>query len=606
VLDGYVRVSQVAGRSGDSFISPAVQREQIQAWADGHRIVLGEVYEEMDESGGRRDRPLLMEAIRRIEAGESEGLVVARLDRFGRSLIDGLSAIERIRDAGGVFVSAQDGLDLRTDSGKLVLRIMLSMAEWELDRIRTTWRTARLRATARGIHLGRTAPFGYRRTRDGRLEPDPENATVLQEVFRRRADGARPQEIAEWLEELGVRTMRGGLGWTRQSLRGILKNRTYLGELRAGSFVARNTHPALVDRATWQRAQEPSTYPRRRSAPTLLGGILRCSACRFVLHSQNEVLGDGRRISNYFCHARSSHGSCPLPAYVTGPVIEPFVEEMFFGELERSRCRPADGNDLQRLEAAVDLAERALDSYRDDPRIQDVLGATKFHDGLRVRKERLDAVMVELARERRASTSHELPAASEMASAWPTMSLKERRAAIARVMDCVFIDRGWGDAASRAHICLRGHAPPGLPRRGGEQGTLKPFNPRSVRQHRLRRPRRWTKGRVEAELTRFAHSRVTWPGPEEFLGAGQGLLYTQVLRIGGVRYWSKRMGFPPPRSAPKIRWDSERAKAALLALAKDRDRFPTAREFRESGHEHLYRWLSRNGGIRRWQREVGL
>src|SRR3954447_2740417 len=112
MFDGYVRVSQVAGRFGDSFISPIVQRDQIEGWALSRGETIGEIFEELDESGARSDRPLLMKAIKRIETGESRGLVVAKLDRFGRSLRDGLAAIQRIRDADGVFVSVQDGLDL--------------------------------------------------------------------------------------------------------------------------------------------------------------------------------------------------------------------------------------------------------------------------------------------------------------------------------------------------------------------------------------------------------------------------------------------------------------------------------------------------------------
>jgi DNA invertase Pin-like site-specific DNA recombinase len=127
-------VSQTAGRSGASFISPVVQREQIHGWAQAHGRVIGEIFEELDESGARPDRPMLLRAIERIEAGRSEGLVVAKLDRFGRSLRHGLAAIERIQAAKGTVVSVQDGLDLNTDTGKLVFHILLSMGEWELER----------------------------------------------------------------------------------------------------------------------------------------------------------------------------------------------------------------------------------------------------------------------------------------------------------------------------------------------------------------------------------------------------------------------------------------------------------------------------------------
>src|SRR5690348_12101892 len=132
LVDGYVRVSQVRGRKGPSFISPLEQRSQIESWASVNRATVAMMYEELDESGARADRPLLQEALARVERGDTNGIVVARLDRFGRSLVNGLEAIERIRRAGGVFVSVQDGFDIRTPTGKLVLRLMLSMAEFEL------------------------------------------------------------------------------------------------------------------------------------------------------------------------------------------------------------------------------------------------------------------------------------------------------------------------------------------------------------------------------------------------------------------------------------------------------------------------------------------
>jgi DNA invertase Pin-like site-specific DNA recombinase len=105
VLDGYVRVSQVRGREGESFISPAEQRENIERYIAMRRARVGQIFEELDQSGARDDRPKLATAIARVEAGQSGGLVVSELDRFGRSLVDGLAAIERLQAAGGTFVS---------------------------------------------------------------------------------------------------------------------------------------------------------------------------------------------------------------------------------------------------------------------------------------------------------------------------------------------------------------------------------------------------------------------------------------------------------------------------------------------------------------------
>ncbi|MGI8593640.1 MAG: recombinase family protein [Solirubrobacteraceae bacterium] len=66
-------------------MSPALQRERIEGWAKLQGAALGEVFEELDESGACNDRPLLVEALRRVECGESQGGVVAKIDRFGRS-----------------------------------------------------------------------------------------------------------------------------------------------------------------------------------------------------------------------------------------------------------------------------------------------------------------------------------------------------------------------------------------------------------------------------------------------------------------------------------------------------------------------------------------
>ena len=117
-LDAYIRVSQVRGRSGPSFISPTQQRERIEAWIAAFGHERGEIFEELDASGARADRPKLQAAIERIERGESDGIVVAKLDRFGRSLMDGLQLIDRIRDAGGTFASVQDRVRSRHRHGR--------------------------------------------------------------------------------------------------------------------------------------------------------------------------------------------------------------------------------------------------------------------------------------------------------------------------------------------------------------------------------------------------------------------------------------------------------------------------------------------------------
>ncbi|HZA59371.1 MAG TPA: recombinase family protein, partial [Solirubrobacterales bacterium] len=98
-LDAYIRVSRVAGREGEAFISPKVQRERIESWADGHGHTIGRWFEDLDQPGSRLERPGLTEIMSRVEARESAGVIVAKLDRFGRSVVHLARLIERLREA---------------------------------------------------------------------------------------------------------------------------------------------------------------------------------------------------------------------------------------------------------------------------------------------------------------------------------------------------------------------------------------------------------------------------------------------------------------------------------------------------------------------------
>src|SRR5919197_540526 len=111
---GYIRVSHVGGREGEAFRSPQEQAERIQAWARlrGEEIVL--LDPELDQSGGRADRPILTQAVDGIEAGRYRGLVVAYLSRASRSVKHLLELWERTESAGGEVVAVAESIDTST------------------------------------------------------------------------------------------------------------------------------------------------------------------------------------------------------------------------------------------------------------------------------------------------------------------------------------------------------------------------------------------------------------------------------------------------------------------------------------------------------------
>src|SRR5262245_57185370 len=247
--DAYVRVSRRAGREGESFISPELQRKKIAAWAKLHEVEILEWWEEIDQSGAKVDRPLFQQALARCEAGETGGIVVARLDRFARSAVDALEAIKRLNAAGSRLVSVEDNFDGSTPMGRFAIGILTLIAELELERITENWDTANQQAVERGIHVSGTTPVGYTRDEKKRLIPVEPDASLVREVFQRRAQGESWTALADFLSASAVKTSKGNDSWSVTGVSSLIRNRAYLGEARGGSYTNPTAHEPIVTQA---------------------------------------------------------------------------------------------------------------------------------------------------------------------------------------------------------------------------------------------------------------------------------------------------------------------------------------------------------------------
>lgn len=601
MLDGYVRVSQTRGRVAGRLQSPRVQREQVQRWAAAHGASLSRVFEEIDESGARSDRPLLAEALARVEMGESEGVVVATLDRFGRSLIDALSAIERIQSAGGTFVSVHEGLDLATDTGRLVLRIMFSMAEWELDRARARWLAARRHAVARGVHMAAHPPTGYVWDAERRLHLDPLVAPVLARVFRRRAEGASMGELCELLLLESVRTPTGKARWSPATLHVLIKNRVYLGELRHGALLNVCSHEPLIDAITWHAAQHPRRIGGETSGKVAspLSGLLRCAGCQMPMRMGTAVK-KGQRRRFYYCARRFSAGECQTPAWISASVIEPYVDAAFFALARRA---PSPVGSSRQLTIAHRRAKRETAQFRDNAEIRAGLDRHNYLAGVAAREQREREAALALAalRVRRAAVLDE--SADSIEQRWHELSVAERRARMSVLLDCVFVFRK-GSAPQRFFACARGQGPAELPWRGNRELELQAFQSGEVEPVSMTdQAPAWPSTRVREALGEALGERSEgrWPSDEELVYVGRGPLLRQIERRGGPAAWADpSTGYSRRRPA----WTEERIRAALSSFLAGRGSWPSQREFQRAGLGGLYSVLARRGR-RAWAHDYG-
>lgn len=478
-LDGYIRVSRVGGRSGDAFISPGEQKERVRAWAkaQGHRIA--KWHEDLDQPGSKANRPGLNAAMERIEAGSTGGLVVARLDRFGRSVQDSANLLARIRAADGVLCTVAEGIDTSGYMGKFLADLFAALGELELARIRENWNAARKSAVARGIHVSGKVPTGYRRDEDRVLEPDPHAGPVIHELFRRRATGISWAQLARFLEEEKVVTPWDNEHWTIASVSTIIRNRVYLGEARAGDIVNPDAHEAIVTLAEWQAANKArGVHPGRSGKGTgLLSGVLRCGGCSYAMKPKMGRTRHGKDFLEYSCKPDKAGGRCPSPASVKASVIEPFVLAHLFSFAKNATAytREEDGSDL---DAEIATAEAERDAALDE-RLAKALGGPQSEVYLRTvesRQARVDVLLEERAERDQEREPAQIEA--DLEKVWDDLTLEDQRRILHSVFDSVFVWRTSDDGrngrmpiAERARLFLAGEGPP-VPIRG-QRGTIR-------------------------------------------------------------------------------------------------------------------------------------
>ena len=355
-FDIYVRVSRVGGRDGANFISPEVQEEAARRFAEAKSLELtGAVFTDLDVSGGTMDREQLNEALARICSGVSEGIVVAKLDRFARSMQGALNVLAEISDAGGQVVAADGDFDTTTAMGRFARDLMLRMAELYREQIADGWAVAHEKGIAGGRYQG-AAPAGYSKV-DGILTPDADWASVVQEAFRMKTEGRNYGEVARYLTEQALPTRRGNTGWRATTVRKLIANRAYLGEARFGRHVNTAAHPALVDEDTFTLAnrKERRAAPDRKDGRLLGSGLVRCGTC-------GAGLVYGRNKTGYeFLRCPSGSHICGRGASIARHLVEPYVISL------AAEARAAWIADLRQetdpaLKQRLELARTALEN----------------------------------------------------------------------------------------------------------------------------------------------------------------------------------------------------------------------------------------------------
>jgi site-specific DNA recombinase len=378
----YTRKSTEEGLEQE-FNTLDAQRESAEAFvrsqaAEGWTC-LPDCYDDGGFTGGNMERPALRRLLADVAAGKVDCVVVYKLDRLSRSLLDFARMMQVFEEHRVAFVSVTQQFHTATSMGRLVLNVLLSFAQFEREIIAERTRDKVAATRRKGKWTGGTPPLGYDLDpRGGRLVVNAEEAARVREVFELYQEHEALLPVVRELARRGWVNKRrrtqggrdtGGLPFDKTSLHRLLTNVLYAGRVRYKDEVHGGEQPALVEPETFDRAQEllgrraPEAGPPARGGPVaLLKGLLRCACCGRAMTPAHTTRKGARRYRYYVCTAAQKRGwdTCPSKAVPAAP-----IEQVVVGQLRAlGRDRVALAGVLAQVRAEDDARLAEVESER--------------------------------------------------------------------------------------------------------------------------------------------------------------------------------------------------------------------------------------------------
>jgi len=278
----YTRKSSDEGLD-QAFNSLDAQREACEAYVLSQKaegwVLAPHRYDDGGFSGGNMDRPALKRLIADIEAGRVDVVVVYKIDRLSRSLMDFARLVELFERRNVTFVSVTQSFNTTTSMGRLVLNVLLSFAQFEREIAGERIRDKIAASRKKGLWMGGVVPLGYR-VENRKLVIDPEGAEIVRYVFRRFVQLRSGTAVLQEVWDKGWRTRRG-LRICKVNLHNILRNRVYLGDAVHKGIAYRGEHAGIVAQEIWDQVHailkvNPKARARASQArtPALLKGMI--------------------------------------------------------------------------------------------------------------------------------------------------------------------------------------------------------------------------------------------------------------------------------------------------------------------------------------------
>jgi len=303
----YTRKSSEEGLE-QSFNSLHAQREACESYILSQRHegwqLIPTGYDDGGFSGGTMERPALKKLMADIAAKRIDTVVVYKVDRLTRSLMDFARIVEQFDKQGISFVSVTQQFNTTTSMGRLTLNVLLSFAQFEREVTGERIRDKIAASKKKGMWMGGVVPIGYD-LQDRHLLLHPEDAEQVRNIYRLYIEAGSVYKLQQTLEQKGIRSKKrvsrtgrasGGLPISRGALYELLQNRIYLGEITHKGISYPGKQPAIIDQELWDRVQDqlkanlqaPMRRPRATEQSLLMGLLYDEKGNRFTPSHTNK------------------------------------------------------------------------------------------------------------------------------------------------------------------------------------------------------------------------------------------------------------------------------------------------------------------------------
>ena len=281
-------------------------------------VLINDHYDDGGFSGGNLERPALQRLFQDIREDKIDCIIVYKIDRLTRSLLDFSKIIQLLDEHNVSFVSVTQSFNTANSMGRLMLNVLLSFAQYERELTSERIKDKLEASCKRGMWMGGNIPLGYD-AKDRKLLINEKEAKIVRILFQNFAETASITETARELNNLGFSTktwisnngkLHKGQRFNKSNVRRILNNHLYIGKVKHKDKLFDGMHKPIIDDQTWQKTRELLSTNNKIQLPSsrvttapLLKGIMNCGICGSKM-TPTYTKKQGKRYRYYICQSK--------------------------------------------------------------------------------------------------------------------------------------------------------------------------------------------------------------------------------------------------------------------------------------------------------------